>query len=91
MLIEFVIIWVPVLLLINAVVEWTGDYLVLAFFLATAFVKLIICYLYPLLIQPLVSSTEELPAYANDLRPFINKEAESASFNSKVILLERSV
>ena len=57
-LIEFLFIHLPLTLLIVLVIEWSGDYLVLAFFLATAIVKLILCYVHPLLIDPLTSSTE---------------------------------
>ena len=41
--------------------------------------------------MPLTSSTEEMPAYADNLRYFINKEANLAGFDSKVVLLEKSM
>ena len=90
MLVEFIFIWIPVTLLIVWMIKLTGSYLVLAFLIGTTIVKLIICYIYPLLIKPLTSSTEELPAFADKLRTFIKKEADMAGFNSNVVLLEKS-
>ena len=89
-MLEFIFMWLPVTLLIVWAADLTGKYIVLVFLLATALVKLILCYVYPLLIAPLTSSTEELPSYADELLPFIKKQAEEAGFNSKVILLEKS-
>jgi len=52
----------PVFLLIVKVMEWSQDYLVLVFFLATAFVELIIIWLYPKVIHPLTADMQPLPA-----------------------------
>ena len=62
----------------------------LAFLCITGVVKIIICYLLPLVLEPITSSTEELPEYAERLRPYIEKMAEKANFNPKSIQLKRS-
>ena len=64
MLVEWIIIPVPLILFIVKVMEWSGDYLILVFFLVTGIVKLVILYLYPRLIAPLFSSYDQLPEYA---------------------------
>lgn len=55
MWLEFVILVVPVSLLIIKMMEWTENYIVLAFFCCTAIVKLSIVYLYPIICLPLFS------------------------------------
>ena len=53
MLLEFAILNLPVFVLVVKVMEWSGDNLVLAFFLSTTLVEVIIIWLHPRLIQPL--------------------------------------
>ena len=91
MIMEFILIVIPVIFLIAKVMEWSGDYLVLVFFLTTAVVKIFLSYIYPLVIMPMTSSTEDLPGYADKLRPFISKISEKAEFNPEVLLLEKSM
>lgn len=43
------------------VTEWSGDNLVLVFFLATSSVEFIVMVLYPMLIHPLTSKMKPLP------------------------------
>ena len=50
MLIEFVLIWVPIALLIAWLTKVSGGYLALVFLFATGLVKVVISWLYPLLI-----------------------------------------
>ena len=50
MMLEFTLIWVPLALLITWLIKLSGDYLALVFLFATGLVKLIISWLYPLLI-----------------------------------------
>ena len=88
---EFVIFNISIFMLIVWVMEWSGDYLVLVFFLATSIVKLFLCFAYPLLIEPMTSSTETLPAYADNLMKFIAKVSAKAGFNPEVVLLEKSM
>ena len=92
MILEFVILHVPLILLIVKVMEWTGDYLVLAFLLATAVVKIVILKLYPMLIMPLFSSFEELPSWAMDTAfgETIKRLAGEAGILKDQIYLERS-
>ena len=59
-LVQDLLLPMPVFLLIVKVVEWSGDYLTLVFFLATAFVEMIILWLYPRLIKPLTAKMTPL-------------------------------
>ena len=92
MVLEFTLMTLPVVLLIVKVMEWTGDYLILAFFLSTALVKIIVMYIYPLLIRPLFSQFEELGDWTgNVFRDAITEEAKAAGLNAtKDIKLEKS-
>ena len=63
------------MLLIVKVMEWSGNYLPLVFFLCVGLGKMVILYIYPMVIQPLFSTQEELPEYATPLRIYIIKEA----------------
>ena len=90
MIIEFIILVLPVVLLVVKVMEWSGNYLVLVFFLSTAIVKLLLSYVYPVLIAPLFASYEDLPAWAKEIRPFIETEAIAAGLNPNNVLLESS-
>ena len=78
------------MLLIVKVMEWSGNFLPLVFFLSVALGKLVILYLYPMLIQPLFSTQEELPEYAAPLRIYILKEAKKVGIKDNKILLEKS-
>ncbi len=55
MWLEFILMVVPVSLLIIKMMEWTENYIILAFFLCTAIVKLCIVYLYPIICLPMFS------------------------------------
>ena len=90
MLIEWIIIPVPLILFIVKVMEWSGDYLILVFFLVTGIVKLVLLYLYPRLIAPLFSSYEQLPEYAQPILDSINWACRQTGFSPSQILLERS-
>jgi len=91
MLAEFVLMVMPVALLVVKVMQWTGDYLVLVFFLCTSAVTISIRLVYPRLIEPLFSTHEELPEWMSPLRFHIVYEAESAGFGgARDIYLERS-
>lgn len=67
-LLMFILMPVPVFALIVKVMEWTGDYLVLAFLLATTLVEMVIIWLYPKVINPLMASTSPLPEKHASLR-----------------------
>ena len=90
LIIEFIIMVLPVVLLVVKVMEWTGNYLVLVFFLCTALVKFLLSYLYPVVISPLFSSYEDLPERASGMRGAIAEEAQEAGLNPNNVLLERS-
>jgi len=91
MLIEFLLIIMPVALLVVKVMQWTGNYVVLAFFLCTAAVTLLVKLIYPRLIEPLFSTNEELPEWMSPLRFHIVHEAERAGFGGgQDIFMERS-
>ena len=60
------------------------------FFGATALVKTIIMWLYPILIVPLFSHYEPMPEYAEKLLKFLNKEAVAAGCKEDNIQLEKS-
>lgn len=90
MILEHLILIMPVVLLIVKVMQWTGNYLVLVFLLATALVKLMLTWIYPKLIMPLFSSFEDLPDYVNPILPTIKDEAVYAKCNPDKIFLERS-
>ena len=62
----------------------------LVFLCTTALVKTIIIYIYPRLVQPLTSSKEELPAWADPIRGHLRKFAEDHGFNPDRIYLEQS-
>ena len=78
MLLEYILLTVPIILFIIKVMEWSGDYLILVFFLATGLVKLFIMWMYPRLISPLFSAYEDLSSvpYTKDIIPFINWACE---------------
>ena len=81
----------PVVLLVVKVMEWSGNYLVLVFFLCTALIKFLLMYLYPLVVAPLFSSYEDLPDWASGMRGAIEEEAREAGLNPNNVLLERSM
>ena len=60
MLLEYILLSAPVILLIVKVMQWSGDYLILVFFLATGLVKLFLMWMYPRVISPLFSAYEDL-------------------------------
>ena len=76
----------PVCLLIVKVMEWSGDWLVLVFFLCTFIVKLVIIYAYPILIAPLFSSIEKLPSWVDPIRFYLEDEAHRVGFEPENIL-----
>ena len=88
MLIEYCILVLPVFLLIVKVQEWTGDFIVLAFFLLTAIVKGIIVWLYPKIIQPITASKSKFPEKHHRVEQEINKVCHSIGFNVDKIWLE---
>ncbi len=90
MWLEFVLMVMPVSLLIIKMMEWTENYIVLAFFLCTAIVKLCIVYLYPIIILPLFSEVTELPFWADPIKVFIKKECMQVGFKSENIFFEDS-
>ena len=51
------------------------------FFGATALVKTIMMWLYPILIVPLFSKYEAMPTYAAGLMPYLEEEAKQAGCN----------
>ena len=87
MVLEYLLLVIPVALLIVKVMQWSGDYLVLVFLLATALVKFIMMWIYPKIIMPLFSSFEELPEYASPIIHAIKDEAINASCNPDKIYL----
>ena len=60
LLLQFVLLPVPVFLLVVKVSEWSGDYLVLVFFLATSSVEFIVMFLYPRIIHPITAKMSPL-------------------------------
>lgn len=42
MLLEYILLVMPVVMLIVKTMQWSGDFIVLTFFLSTAFIKLLI-------------------------------------------------
>ena len=90
MVIEFIIIQLPVVLLIVKVMEWSGNYLVLVFFLTTALVKVLLMYVHPLLISPLFSHYDELGEWADGLRAAIKEEVQAVGLNPDKVRLETS-
>ena len=83
MLVEFILLPVPVFLLIVKVMEWSQDYLVLVFFLATALVEIIIIWLYPKVINPLFADMKPLPENYGLLREEVYQMCAREGFNSK--------
>ena len=61
MLLEFILLPLPIFILVVKVMEWSGESLVLAFFLCTTLVEVIIIWLHPRLIRPLTQSLHPLP------------------------------
>ncbi len=88
MLIEYCLLVLPVFLLIVKVQQWTGDFLVLAFFLLTAIVKGAIVWLYPKIIHPITASKSKFPEKHNRAEQEIHKVCHSVGFNVDKIWLE---
>ena len=68
MVLEHILLAIPLILLIVKVMEWSGNYVSLVFFLATGFVKFTILWIYPKVIMPLFASYEELPSYTDCIK-----------------------
>ena len=75
MVLEHCMLVVPIVLLIVKVMEWSNEYLVLVFFLATGFVKVVLLWIYPKLIMPLFATYEDLPKYTECIHEQIRNEA----------------
>ena len=75
MFLEFAFLPLPVFVLVVKVMEWSGDNLVLAFFLSTALVEVIIIWLHPRVIRPLTESLQPLPDKYSSLKREIEKVA----------------
>lgn len=61
LLLEYILLNITIFLLIVKVMEWTGDYLLLAFFFGTLIVELFVIWLFPRVIHPLTAATSPLP------------------------------
>ena len=90
MLLEFIILVMPVSILIIKVMEWTGDYLILTFFLCTAFVKLFLVIVHPILIAPLFSTITELPEWLDPIKTFLYEECEKVNIDITNLKYEES-
>ena len=82
MLLEFILLPLPVFVLVVKVMEWSGENLVLAFFLSTTLVEVILIWLHPRLIRPLTESRDPLPQKFNALRHEIEKLTSKVGFVS---------
>ena len=78
----------PVTLLIIKVCEWSGDYLVLVFFLTTTLVELVILWAYPRFIYPLSAKLSPLPDKYDSLRSRVKELTRSQGFDMKKLLME---
>ena len=92
MLLEYILLPIPVILFIVKVMEWTGNYLVLVFFCATALVKLFLMWVYPRVIAPLFSKYEDLASidYASEIMEHVERTCEEVGYKPSKILLEKS-
>ena len=89
--IQFMILWVPIGLFLAKVIEWTGDYLLLAIFGGTALVKLLMMYIYPKVIMPMTGSYEPLPDYTHELvNKYMTPEADLIGFKPSTMKLEKT-
>ena len=90
MLIQFILLPLPVFILVVKLLEWTGDSFVLACFLLTAIVELVIIWLYPKVIHPLTASKEPFPEKYAALREEMTNICQRVGFNADEIWLEHS-
>ena len=90
LLFSFMLIEVPILALFAFGMQWTHDYLFLVCFFMTGVIRLVILYLYPVVIMPLFSSFEDLPEEHKELRGKIFELASRVKYRGRRIVVEES-
>lgn len=90
-LLQFMLTLLPIALLIVKVIQWVDKSQIWVVFLfGTSIVKLTLMCIYPWLVQPLESEILDIPEYAQELVPFMQKEARIADLDETKISFERS-
>lgn len=90
MLLEYVLLTIPVFMFIVKVQQWTGDYLVLAFFCLTSVVKGAVTWLYPRVIHPLTASKQRFPEKYRRVEEELKAVCDKVGFNMEKLWLEQS-
>ena len=80
----------PLILFLIKIVEWTGPYITIVFLLSTALFKIVLLYLYLIVIMPFFAKFKDLPE--SELRNKVEQLAKSVNFkpNKTITLQSRS-
>ena len=90
MLLSFMLLEVPLLVLFAFGMQWAQEYLFLVCFFVTGIARLILLYLYPVLVAPLLSGYEDLPDEHKDLRGKIFELASRIKYRGRRIVVGES-